>query len=317
MYILKNYQKIIFLIFLVFLGMLFSGISLGEIKLEARKILKSVNLLTVCDETLYYSLGDIDPRFNISQEDILTILSEAENVWERELGKNVFEYRQGAKFKVNFIFDERQKRANDQTNLDKELNELEYNKEGLSQEYQAIYANYQAKVSIYEKNAREYEEKIKEYEKRVKKWNKADDRSKEEYEELKKEESSINSQRKEVEKSTSEINKLADQLNALAKKEKKMTINYNEKVNTYKEKYGDSLEFNQGEYDGLGIDIYQFHERNDLKLVLAHELGHSLGVNHVENSESLMYYLMENQDLDNIHLTQEDLGVIKNICKIR
>jgi predicted Zn-dependent protease len=67
----------------------------------------------------------------------------------------------------------------------------------------------------------------------------------------------------------------------------------------------------------VGINIYQFHDESDLELVLAHELGHALGLNHVENPESVMYYLMEKQNLENIQLTTQDLQAIKNVCGMK
>jgi len=49
-------------------------------------------------------------------------------------------------------------------------------------------------------------------------------------------------------------------------------------------------------------------------LALAHELGHTLGIGHVDNPQSVMYYLMGEQDLKNPHLTKEDLDALKNVC---
>ncbi|EKE21632.1 MAG: Matrixin superfamily protein, partial [uncultured bacterium] len=272
--------------------------------------------LTVCDETLYYSLGEIDPRFNISNADIKNVLAQAENVWEKDLNKNVFEYREGAEFRVNFIFDERQQRTVEKNKLDSQLDKLEEVKDDISQDYKTIEIEYKNAVAAYQKNLKDYENRIEEFNAEVKKWNKKGGAPENEYEKLQKEQVYLEKLQKQLELEQKNINALVSSLNKLAEKENASVGDYNKKVRTYQEKFGESSEFNQGEYNGLGINIYQFYEKIDLELVLVHELGHALGVGHVQNPESIMYYLMEKQDLENIKLTGEDLNAIKNICKI-
>jgi len=123
--------------------------------------------------------------------------------------------------------------------------------------------------------------------------------------------------REDLEDDREEINDLAEEINKLVTQENNLVADYNEQIQDYRDKFGEGEEFNQGEYIGDAINIYEFQNRNDLIMVLAHELGHALGVGHVENSKSVMYYLMQDQDLENIKLSQEDLTAIKEICKIK
>jgi len=313
---MRIYLKIIILIILVLSGTVFYASKAEEIKLGATKALRELGWSTVCDETLHYSLGNIDPRFNISEEEIKAIISEAENVWESKLGKNVFQYREGAEFKVNFIFDERQLRTLEKDKLDEQLDNLEYDKNNLSQEYKNKYATYNKALAIYEKNIQDYKDQVSTFNKTVEKLNKSGEITKEKYEEMKDEENELAEMKEDLDDERDRLSGLADGINKLVKKENSIVNNYNNKIETYKDRFGEAVEFNQGEYNGLEIDIYQFHDNNDLKLVLAHELGHALGIGHVENSKSIMYYLMEDQDLDNISLTTEDFDAVKNICKM-
>lgn len=313
---MKNYLRVIILIILVLSGTVFYAKKSEDIRLGAARALKEVGWLTVCDETLYYSLGNIDPRFNISEEEIKAIISEAESVWESELGKNVFQYRDGAEFKINFIFDERQQRANEKNKLDLQLDKLEENKNNISQEYNKLKASYEKALTAYEKNIKIYESRVDSFNKEAKKVDREVGITKEEYEKLKNEQGELEKMQDKLEGDKEEINEMVSRINSLAKKENGIVNNYNQEVQTYQDRYGEANEFNQGEYDGLNINIYQFYDKTDLKLVLAHELGHALEIDHVENPQSLMYYLMEKQDLENIRLTNEDLNAIKNICKM-
>ncbi|KKP57206.1 MAG: Peptidase M10A and M12B matrixin and adamalysin [Candidatus Moranbacteria bacterium GW2011_GWF2_34_56] len=313
---MKTYQKILLLIVLIFCGAVLIMGNLTELKNGAKVALKSANLMTVCDDTLYYSLGNIDPRFGVSNEFILKSVKEAEGVWEKELNKNVLEFKEGAEFKINFIFDERQEQAIEKNKLDSQLDKLEEIKGGISKEYDKLELEYQNELLAYQKNVRDYERRVDEFNEEVEKWNKKGGAPKDEYEDLEKEQKALEKIRTQLEAQRRLINAKVADLNELAKRSNVQINNYNEKIQTYQDKFGESNEFNQGEYNGTGINIYQFHESTDLKLVLAHELGHALGVGHVENSSSIMYYLMEKQDLENIRLTDEDLGAIRGICGI-
>jgi predicted Zn-dependent protease len=84
------------------------------------------------------------------------------------------------------------------------------------------------------------------------------------------------------------------------------TINNNGLVGT---------QFEEGVYisdkEGKRINIYQFDNNIDLVRVLAHELGHSLRLQHNANTNSIMNPLNQGQDLS---LSPEDLQELKTAC---
>ncbi len=96
-----------------------------------------------------------------------------------------------------------------------------------------------------------------------------------------------------------------------------MVSRHNINVLTYNTRFGEAKEFNQGDYRGNEINIYQFSEIDELKLVLAHELGHALELDHVEKPESIMYYLMDKQNLAFLQLTEEDKNALKIKCGLK
>jgi hypothetical protein len=120
-----------------------------------------------------------------------------------------------------------------------------------------------------------------------------------------------------LEKERKAINSLVGKTNELAEKEKTIVNNYNSNLSSYKNKYGEPVQFDKGVYDGTKIDIFQFNEIGDLRLTIAHEFGHALGIDHLENPQSLMYYLMGEQDMDNPQLSSEDITALKDACMIK
>jgi len=113
-----------------------------------------------------------------------------------------------------------------------------------------------------------------------------------------------------------EINRLADEINSRIKDYNVLVGEINSKVNIINKSAG--LEFDEGEYisdsKGERIDIYEFTGKLDLKRVLAHELGHALGLGHVENQDSIMYYLNKSK---NDKATAEDKAELREVCNVK
>ena len=75
----------------------------------------------------------------------------------------------------------------------------------------------------------------------------------------------------------------------------------------YNALYGEHRHFHKGEYDGKDITIYQYRDLADLILILTHELGHALGLAHVNDPKAVMYEILGKQDLETLTLTSTDV----------
>lgn len=159
------------------------------------------------------------------------------------------------------------------------------------------------------------EKDVKKYNNDIIYWNNKGGAPEKEYSALVKKGEKLSEKQEELEDDQVKINKLVKKINKLTNEGESLVDKYNTSVTTYNSKFGISKRFSQGEYFGDKINVYQFRNEDDLLLTLAHEFGHALNIDHVQNSTSLMYYLMQDQNLNDLKLTTEDLSALEAVCK--
>ena len=126
-----------------------------------------------------------------------------------------------------------------------------------------------------------------------------------------------------------ELNNMTKELNILLEERNAKAAEYNKIAEDYNKKYNQGLEFNQAEYisgktrlltlgrsNGGRVNVYQFGNKKDLILALSHEFGHALGMGHVENPKSIMYYITGINAETTPAPSSEDLAELKRVCKM-
>ena len=270
----------------------------------------------ICRVPVSYDIGTIDPRFHISEEEARAAVSDAESLWEDATGKNLFSYTKGTAFKVNFVFDERQQKTIEVNSVQTELNQKASRNETIRTEYNTLRVKYDSLKKIYADQVTAYEARLKVHNDQVDAWNKKGGAPEKIYAQIAADKASLDAARIQLNRFADTLNTLVKNINSLGERGSGIITDYNKEVQVFNTKFSGKEEFTQGDYDRARINIYQFKNQRELRLVLTHELGHALGLQHIADTQSVMYRLMEGQ-LAGFSLSTADLLEFKRVCGTR
>lgn len=266
-----------------------------------------------CNVPVEYDLGSVDERFGITREEARAAISDAESLWEDATGENLFTYAQGADFTINFVYDDRQELTDVEGEVRTILNTKEEVSVHIREEYDELLGKYSKLQGTYNARVEDYDAALLAYNDEVELWNEKGGAPEGVYTDLEKTKTRLDEESDELNRIAKDLNRLVERINRLGEQGNKVVEDYNEDVSWYNSFFGGEREFTQGDYQGDRINIYQFSSNDELRQVLAHELGHALSLGHVEEEYSIMYHLMEGQ-LADPRLSIADLGEFHRVC---
>ncbi len=270
-------------------------------------------IVQACSVPLAYSIGTIDERFGLSQTDVQKVVKEAESLWEDATGRDLFVYDPAGALTVNFIYDDRQQLTNDEHTLRTVLDRKENVSSTIKGTYEELLAKYETIKKTYEERVNAYEGTLAAHNAEVASWNSNGGAPEDVYARLNGEQRTLDTENKALSGLAKTLNGLVDSINKLGAQGNKTVQDYNTQVAQYNSLFNHEREFTEGEYYQGRINIYQFKDRAELRLVLAHELGHALSLKHVNDPKSVMYYLMDKQPTA-VTLSPADLAEFKRVC---
>lgn len=275
----------------------------------------SIRLHSVCPVPMSYAVGTIDDSFTISKEEAVTVAAEAVAVWESQLENELFVYdAEDPDFYINFIYDERQATTDLEQSLRDRLDQTQSVTENLDTEYQELAERYALHMEEYEAAASSYEQALTTYNQTVAEYNQSGGAPPDVVEELEKEAERLQRVQAALDEQVQQLNQLGSRINELGEQGNQIVQVYNRGVHEYNQRFGEAREFTQGTYQPAGdISIYTFANKDELRLVLAHELGHALNLGHVEDNASIMHYLIGGQPAT-LTLSDEDIAEYTRIC---
>ncbi len=245
-----------------------------------------------CDQPLRYKIGGVDSKFKISEEQFKSNVDQAGQIWSKAYGKPLFTYDPQASLTISMVYDGRQSLSN-------QINQLEDN---LTQQKDSI----SPQIKEYEKQSAEFKKKLDDLNKEIESWNQKGGAPADVYEQLTKRQKELKSE--------------GEQLNALAKSLNRSTDEYNSQVSKLDQtvdKFNETLQFKpeEGIFDPArnAIEVYFYINQNELTHTLAHEMGHSLGMDHNQNSKSILFP----KTTKALTPSTDDLAALKEACRQR
>jgi Matrixin len=268
---------------------------------------------TICPAPLAYKVNQIDSHFNLTLEQAKAHVAAAEAVWESSSGRDLFYYDENADLVIDFVFDDRQAMADSEVSQKQQLDSKRDENNELRKTIEELQKEYEEDATAYERAVDSYERDLTAYNNKVQSYNDQGGAPAEAYDELEAEKNTLNRKSGELDTTSARLNELAGKINELGNNSNKLVDEYNREVKSYNEQFGFSREFTQGDYFDGTISIYKFSNERELVAVLTHELGHALGIDHVEGESSVMYYLLEDSNSAPV-LSVEDKEAFTATC---
>ncbi|MEI6649861.1 MAG: matrixin family metalloprotease [Candidatus Moraniibacteriota bacterium] len=274
-----------------------------------------------CDTPIYWKLGAVDSRFPLDRKAFLRTAMEAESVWERPLRKDLFVYDPTASFVVTTVFDDRQKMTYDKQSLDESIERYNETATALKGAYDGLRAGFERDKGALDLRIRTYEKDLASYNEDVRKANAAGGATPDKIASFEKRQNSLQGEQSAISKESERLSATANKINATTGTLNQKTDSVKKNLADFRSMYGEPQPFVEGLYESplRSITVYQFENADDLRLVLAHEFGHALGIEeHVaEDQSSVMYPMMGGQDLNHPTLTEADIAAYEAACPIK
>lgn len=261
-----------------------------------------------CSAPLLYGIGVYDLRFGITRDEFNEAIEAAAQVWNETSGRTLFASSTAPTVTINLTYDERQQALELGGAISAEQEDYEALRDAIElmrQRYSALQAEYETSLATFTVEAESYEQEVVE-------WNERGGAPPGVYARLAVRKAALEERQADLNRQATLIQSVGRDINAQVDTLNMLVRRLNADAETFNETLGH--DFHQGNYvstdTGGRITIFTFEDKAELTRVLVHELGHALGIGHVENPDSIMYSYSIGETLT---LSEEDLAALKEV----
>ncbi len=273
-----------------------------------------------CSEPLTYTIGDIDTRFGISENEIHAAMKKAGSLWSDATQKTLIKQAEDeGKILVRFVYDEEQEMADNELRARERIRSEQGVLDNMQARYDRDRESFDRRSERYldlaQQTTRELDT-LNDWIREINSRGGFTDEEKKEYEQRKAEvevlQKKVLDERAALDLKARNINRKIDRINEMIDANNLLIDRYNDEFAG--ENRFTKATFQRTQNGGI-ITVNQFLSKSELPLVLAHEIGHALGLNHVSNPNSIMFSKMGAQQIyPSIQLSEEDTQAILNRC---
>ncbi|ENU29435.1 hypothetical protein F991_02666 [Acinetobacter sp. CIP-A165] len=261
---------------------------------------------------IHYRIAEIDPRFNLSSQQVLELTQQAANIWTQETGKQHFIYDPHAKFSIHLVYDERQQQSTHRVQSLDQISQQQKQWENQHQQLQHVKDEIEKTTALLTNKQAQLTAQFQQYNADVQQFNQQRSSSKNLANQLAQRQKILQQQAATLQHDMLLHNQKTQQINQEIKNLNQKNQQLVAAANQFNQVFQPRL-FHKGHFNGKQIVIYEFTTADDLRLTLAHEFGHALGLAHTDDPKSLMYPVIQQQNLQRFSLTDSDRNLVKAI----
>lgn len=270
-----------------------------------------------CSGPVTYSVGSISLGYSLTPAELAGALKEAEAAFEAPARRNLLEYREsGGDVTVNMVYDNRQAALDKLAALGIKTEHSLASYQELKARYEELAARTEAEQARFADLARSFKRKETAYNAGIQRLNKLGTATHAEHLRARAARGALTQEFARLKKRERAVNADVDTLNALATTLNQLIVQLQLNVAQYNRAGSIIGRYEEGLYRSAAgrrsIDIYTYSQREHLVRLLAHELGHALGLDHTGDPESLMYPLNTGGTTE---LKPADIAELNRACR--
>jgi len=293
--------RLAFIIILIFLGWKFW--SKSNVSQSVTQITQQLTnpKAAYCQIPLGWRLGTLDPAFNLTEQQALTLISTAADMWNNATGKTLLHHDPAQGFVIDFKFDARQQQLLKQRLLQRNLARYDDAIQPGLKTLPEKFAELELKIADFNQQKSQLQQQISQFQPNAHNAEAERRQLEQQQQSLVREADWLEQQRQQLMRDQDYLNETIRQRNELVQTADNPTTSAPFEVGLM------TIKQQQRQ-----MTIFAFSSETDLIATIAHEFGHAFGIDHTPEPESIMFHQLSTQQQQ---LTAADLRAWQSTCQ--